>query len=540
MWFKRAELATQISQNSRFDSKFHVFGSCRPKLVSFGNGLGEVFHRGEGSRGVGGRRLVITGSCLRHGCLMIVVMRIVLPTVIEEIVREMHAAGYGAVVVGGAVRDAMLGLAPKDFDIEVYGIAYDKLAECISRHGPVDLVGKSFGVVKLHSPDGSYDFAIPRLDSKTGIHHRDFRATFDPEITPEEAASRRDFTINAMAWDPVEDRLLDFFNGAGDLRDRILQHTSAAFAEDPLRVLRGMQFAARFDLRLHPTTASLCANISDQYHTIAGERVAEEFMKWAVKGRKPGGISEYLDASGWEEHFPEIERLWAVPQDPEWHPEGDVGIHTMFVVNAAAKIAECDQLEGDERAILMFAALCHDFAKPATTELRERDGRMRWTSWGHEPLGGPMARQFLERIHIKSAIVNQVVPLVENHLAHSSIAKHGEVSARAVRRLARRLAPASIDQLVRLIEADHSGRPPLAAGLPAGAIRIREAAHQESVQQGPQAPIILGRHVLPYFGGRAGKHIGEITHAAYEAQADGEFSDEASALAWLESYMAKR
>ena len=472
-------------------------------------------------------------------------MRIALPTVIEQILRDLGVSGHRAVIVGGAVRDAMLGLVPKDFDIEVYGIAYEKLAECISRHGPVDLVGKSFGVVRLHSAHGpqgggSYDFAIPRRDSKTGVHHRDFRATFDPEITPEEAASRRDFTVNAMAWDPAEDRLLDFFNGAGDLREGVLRHTSAAFVEDPLRVLRGMQFAARFDLQLDSGTAILCRTIADQYQTIASERVAEEFMKWAVKGRVPGRIAGYLAASGWDVHFPEIKNLAGVPQDPEWHPEGDVGTHTMLVVNAAAKIAERDRLEADDRATLVFSALCHDFAKPPTTMLRERDGRMRWTSWGHEPDGGPMTRAFLERVHIKASIVDQVVPLVENHLAHSSIAKGGEVSVRSVRRLAMRLAPASIDQLVRLIEADHSGRPPLPAGLPASAIRIRETARREDVQQGPQPAIILGRHVLPYFGGKPGKHIGEVTHAAYEAQADGEFSDERAALAWLENYMAKR
>lgn len=471
---------------------------------------------------------------------MMVVMQIALPLVIEQIIRELRNSGSRAVVVGGAVRDAMLGLKPKDFDIEVYGIAYDKLAECISRHGPIDLVGKSFGVVKLHSEDGSYDFTIPRRDSKTGIHHRDFRATFDPGITPEEAANRRDFTINAMAWDPVEERLLDFFHGADDLRDGLLRHTSAAFAEDPLRVLRGMQLAARFNLRLDSETAFLCRTIADQYRTIADERVAEEFMKWAVKGKVPGSIADYLAASGWDVHFPEIKNLAGVPQDPEWHPEGDVGTHTMLVVNAAAKIAERDGLEGDERATLVFAALCHDFAKPPTTMLRERDGRMRWTSWGHEPDGGPMARRFLEGIHIKTAIVDQVVPLVENHLAHSTLAKSGEVSIRAVRRLAMRVAPASIDQLVRLIEADHSGRPPLAPELPLGAVQIREMARQEAVQQGPQPPLILGRHVLPYFAGNAGKHIGEVTQAAYEAQTDGEFSDETSALAWLERYMAKR
>jgi tRNA nucleotidyltransferase (CCA-adding enzyme) len=427
----------------------------------------------------------------------------------------LHAADFRAVVVGGAVRDALLGLDPKDFDMEVYGIAYDRLAGLLAHHGHIDLVGKSFGVVKLNAAPGlEYDFSVPRRDNKVGMGHRDFRTSFDQNITPREAASRE------------------------DLKNRVLRATSAAFAEDPLRVLRGMQLACRFDLALDPQTAAMCRPIADQYETIARERVAEEFMKWAVKSPRPGRIAGFLAESGWIVHFPEIGRLAGVPQDPHWHPEGDVGTHTMLVVDAAASIAAREKLEGDDRAVLLFAALAHDFAKATTTTLREREGRMRWTSWGHEADGGPMARGFLERIGIKSAIVEQVVPLVENHLAHSSIGR--DVTPRAVRRLAMRLAPAGIAQLIRVIEADHSGRPPLPQGLPEGAVRIQEMAAAQAVEQKPQAPLILGRHVLPHFDDRPGPHIGEVTAAAYEAQADGAFSNEEEALEWLERYLSGR
>ncbi len=258
-------------------------------------------------------------------------------------------------------------------------------------------------------------------------------------------------------------------------------------------------------------------------------------MKWAVKATRPGRMIEYLTASGWIGHFPEVDRLRGVPQEPEWHPEGNVGIHTMHVVDAAALIAERDELEADDRAVLLFAALSHDFAKADTTELREKDGRLRWTAYGHEAAGGPLARRFLERIGIKSAIVEQVVPLVEHHLAHASIGM--DVTARAARRLAVRLAPASIAQLIRLIEADASGRPPMPPGLPESAARLRDMAAAQSVRERPQAPLILGRHVLPYFNGRSGEHIGEVTRAAYEAQADGAFSTQEEALGWLENYI---
>ena len=466
-------------------------------------------------------------------------MLLALPAALERIVRELRESGFHAVVVGGSVRDALLGLDPKDIDIEVYRISYDELASFLATRGRVDLVGKSFGVVKFTSPgEDTCDFSVPRRDSKTGPGHRDFRAHFDASITPREAASRRDFTINAMSFDPLSGEVWDFFGGQVDLNNRVLRATSDAFSEDPLRVLRGMQFATRFNLTVDPGTAAMSRSIANEYSTLARERIAEEFMKWAIKSPHPGRIADYLQSTGWHVHFPEIQNLFGVPQDPEWHPEGDVGVHTMHVLNQAARVAERDALAPDDRAVLLFAALAHDFAKPSTTELREREGRVRWTSWGHEPAGGPMARKFLERIGIKASIVDQVVKLVESHLAHHSIGR--DVSPRAVRRLAMRLAPASIAQLVRLIEADASGRPPLEPGVPPAAQRLLAAAESEAVDARPQLPLILGRHVLPYFSDRPGIHIGEVTTAAYEAQADGAFSTEEEALRWLDNYMAQR
>jgi tRNA nucleotidyltransferase (CCA-adding enzyme) len=462
-----------------------------------------------------------------------------LPPELDRIIRALDAAGYRALVAGGAVRDDLLGLEPKDFDIEVYGVSFDVLAELLAHHGRVDLVGQNFGVVKLTVTGGRvYDFSLPRRDSKIGRAHRDFLATFDPDITPEEAASRRDFTINAMAFDPISKELLDFFGGREDLKNRVLRATSDAFGEDPLRVLRGMQFACRFNLTVDSATAEQCRAIALEYSTIAQERVAEEFMKWAVKSAHPGRMAEYLVATRWMVHFPEIANILEVPQDPEWHPEGKVGVHTMLVLDAAARIAERDSLDGDERAVLLFSALTHDFAKAGTTALRERNGILRWTAHGHEAAGGPLARAFLERIGIKPAIVDQVVPLVENHLAHSSL--RNDVTPRTVRRLALRLAPANITQLIRLIEADHSGRPPLPATLPESAERIRDMAAAQAVATKPQSALILGRHVLPYFDNQPGPHIGEVTRAAYEAQTDSAFSNEEEALEWLKHFMTAR
>src|ERR1700674_2116857 len=227
-------------------------------------------------------------------------MTLALPPALEPIVAQLSQGGFRALVAGGAVRDALLGHVAKDIDIEVYGISYDRLAEILSSHGRVDLVGISFGVIKL-TPTGShtYDFSIPRRDSKTGRGHRDFLSTFDESITRRKAASRRDFTINAMAYDPLTAEVLDFFGGRQDLENRIPRATSEAFDEDPLRLLRGMQFTCRFDVTLDPATAEMSRSIAGQYSTLPRERIAEEFMKWAVKSQRPGRIAQYLRATGW-------------------------------------------------------------------------------------------------------------------------------------------------------------------------------------------------------------------------------------------------
>jgi tRNA nucleotidyltransferase (CCA-adding enzyme) len=456
------------------------------------------------------------------------------------LIRDLAGAGYSALIVGGAVRDALLGVAPKDIDAEVYAITYEQLSGFLGRRGRVDLVGRSFGVVKFTHEDGNqWDFSVPRRDNKIGIGHRDFLSTFDAGISPREAASRRDFTMNALAYDPLSGELHDYFGGRPDLENRTLRATSSAFSEDPLRVLRGMQFVCRFDMTLDPATAEMCRAIADQFGTLPKERICEEFTKWAAKSSHPGKIVEYLDTVGWLAHFPLLERLRGVPQDPDWHPEGDVAIHTMHVVDAAAAIAARDGLEGDDRSVLMFSALTHDFAKPDVTELRDKGGRMRWTSYGHEKAGGPLARSFLDDIGVKAEIVDKVARLVENHLAH--VVFHGaEIQPRSVRRLAAKLEPATITQLTRLIEADHSGRPPLPPGMPEEARKMRDLAVTLRVESAPPSPLILGRHVLPYFNGKAGKHIGEVVKAAYEAQMDGDFSSAEDALPWLAAYMANR
>ena len=241
---------------------------------------------------------------------------------LQPILEAIQAAGGWPLIVGGAVRDILLGHAPKDLDVEVYRLDVERLTAALAPFGRIDAVGRSFGVLKLRTPAGQeFDFALPRRESKIGAGHRGFLAAPDPTMTPQEAAARRDFTINAMAITP-DKQVLDFFGGQEDLRAHILRHTTAAFAEDPLRVLRGMQFAARFDMRLAPETAALCRQLLPEAPTLAVERIWAEWWKWAVKGVRPSAGLRVLEETGWISLYPELEELIGCPQDPLWHPEG--------------------------------------------------------------------------------------------------------------------------------------------------------------------------------------------------------------------------
>lgn len=420
-----------------------------------------------------------------------------------------------------------------DFDIEVFGVGYERLVAALGRWGKTDLVGRSFGVVKLAAANGAvFDFTIPRRDSKVASGHKGFDISFDPSITPKEAAARRDFTINALMYDWANDAVLDFFGGRLDLQNRVLRHTSEAFGEDPLRVLRGMQFAARFGLSPAPETVKASRRIKGGYAELPPERVREEWFKWAEKSVVPSVGLRFLADCGWLGHFPEVEALRGVPQDPEWHPEGDVFVHTCHCCDAMAQLPHWRQADAETKIARMLAILAHDFAKPATTHRALRDGVIRIVSPGHEEAGGPIAEQFLRRINAPNRIRERVVPLVTNHLAHLQA-----VSERSVRRLAKRLEPETIEGLCMVIEADHGGRPPKPGGLPQKAVELLAKAAEMRLQDNAPKPLLLGRHLLG-LGQAPGKQMSPILKEAFEAQLEGEFQDLDGALRWLEKRLA--
>ncbi|RMH61984.1 MAG: HD domain-containing protein [Zetaproteobacteria bacterium] len=446
-----------------------------------------------------------------------------LPVPLLTLCRRLRAAGGRPWLVGGSVRDLCLGIVPQDYDLEVFGLSEAQLTRALAAVGRVERCGKSFGVFKCWHRGHAFDVSLPRTERKTGSGHRGFAVQPDPAIDEKTASLRRDFTINAMMLDPTSGRLLDFHDGLRDLREHRLRHVSAAFVEDPLRPLRAMQFAARFQLTLAPDTARLCAEMLSEADSLPVARIWQEWRKWALAPHPSLGLRALRD-SAWLQLYPELMALVDCPQDPRWHPEGDVWTHTCQAVDVAARLATEHGIAEETRITLLFAELCHDLGKPQTT-YREHDGRIR--SPGHAQAAAPLVARLFARIGVPRAFHAPVRALVAEHMCHL----HGAPTPRAVRRLAHRLQPASIELWALLVEADASGRHPAPPSNPA-AVWL-EQAHTLAHARQPPKPIVTGK-LLISLGMSPGPAFGRIIHKAYEAQLDGDITDKASARRWLQ------
>jgi len=441
-----------------------------------------------------------------------------LPDKVLSLARAIHDAGGRALLVGGCVRDELMGAQPKDWDVEVYNLDAAHLREILDQFGPVDVVGEAFTVYKLGQ---HLDVSIPRRERKSGRGHKGFVIEGDPSMSVAEATRRRDFTINAILEDPLTGELIDPFDGRRDIEQRVLRAVSKdTFAEDSLRVLRAAQFAARFEFDIEPETVELCRAID--LSDLPAERIWGEIEKLLLRALRPSIGLEWLRRLGAiEKLFPEIQSLIGVPQDPEWHPEGDVFVHTQLAVDRARELI--DDLPYPRQVTVMLATLAHDFGKPSTTEFLEG----RWRSRGHEEAGVAPAESFLSRIKVHTIegydVRTQVIALVREHLKPGEFyKKRDEISEGAFRRLARRCEP---DLLYRVAKADSTGRN--AEWVPRDKWFGSDAqewfiqrSRELQVEQRPPDPLLLGRHLLE-LGIEPGPRMGEITRAVYEMQLDG-------------------
>jgi tRNA nucleotidyltransferase (CCA-adding enzyme) len=449
---------------------------------------------------------------------------------ILDIARAVRVEGGRALLVGGCVRDQIMGREPKDWDLEIYGIEPVRLHAVLSQFGQVNATGEAFKVYKL-GPD--LDVSLPRRERKQGQGHRGFVIQGDPSMSVTEAARRRDFTVNAILQDPLSDEIIDPFSGQSDIHVRILRAISdETFAEDSLRVLRAAQFAARFEFDIDSKTVALCGQID--LSDLPAERIWGEIEKLLLKAQHPSrGFKWLRDLRATEKLFPELEALIGVPQDPDWHPEGDVFVHTGLVLDRAREMI--DDLDYARQVTVMVAALCHDLGKPATTRFLEG----RWRSRGHEEAGVLPTTTLLERLNIHSLngydVRAQVIALVREHLKPGEFYKKREqVGDGAFRRLSRKC---ELELLYRVARADSLGRN--AEWIPRE--KWYDAAAQEwfinrakelEVEQHPPAPLLMGRHLLE-MGATPGPRIGEITQVVYEMQLDGRVNtlDQAKAVA---------
>ena len=447
-------------------------------------------------------------------------MRLELPKGLLDLVDALHEAGGRPFLVGGAVRDGLRGLPVKDLDVEVFGLPVDRLEAVLQRHGRVDAVGQAFRVFKLSGiagVEGALDVALPRRDSKKGPGHRGIGVEGDPGMPVEEAARRRDFTMNAMLLDPRTGEVLDPWGGRRDLEAGILRAVDPrTFGEDPLRSLRAVQLAARYDLAVDPATAGLCASMP--IDELPAERVFGEVEKLLLKARTPShGLALLAEWGMLPVVAPELVTLKDTPQDPDWHPEGDVWTHTLQVVDEAAPLAAELAPDRPRQLAVMLGALLHDLGKATTT--RFEDGRIR--SRGHEEAGIPPAAALLGRWNVHTLlgydVRGQVLALVAQHLKPGQLYDdRARVSDGAIRRLAAKCEP---DLLYRVARADCLGRRP-GAFVPVAMEWFRERVQKLDVARRAPEPILKGRDVLA-LGVSAGPQIGRVVRAVYERQLDG-------------------
>jgi len=464
-----------------------------------------------------------------------------LPAILHNISGILKDKGAKAIVVGGSVRDHFLNLPIKDYDIEVYDLdKMEELEKILSEFGSVNLVGKSFGVLKFVHEKEEYDFSFPRTESKVAQGHRGFEVQTDGQMDFKTAAKRRDFTINAMGYDIEGKSFLDPFNAQIDIEKQILRHIDdSSFVEDPLRIYRAVQFCARFEYTLADETKVLCKEmvVKGMLEELPKERVYGEWEKLLLKAEKPSLGFELMRELGILQYFPELQDIIDVPQDPTWHPEGDVWIHTLMCIDAMqTEILHSSifNLHTKDKLRLLFAIICHDFGKTSTTAFDEKKGRLR--AIGHEAAGVEPSKSFMYRLTSEHKFIESILPLVEYHLMPSQFYKNGAKS-KAIHRLATKV---NIEELVIVAKADFLGRssPEALCGVYEAGEWLLEKAKDLKVQNKPLDNFLQGRDLIT-LGLEPSPEFTKILNAVYELQLEGDVSSKEEALAYVKNRINK-
>lgn len=457
-----------------------------------------------------------------------------IPLILEEIIHDLQKIGATPILVGGCVRDSLLQIPSKDYDIEIFGInSLELIEKSLNKFGSVKLVGKSFGVLTLRVDEYDFDFALARTEKKTGFGHGDFEVTTNANLTYKEAALRRDFTINSIGYDFAKEEFLDPFNGLGDLNNKIIRHINDnTFIEDPLRVYRAIQFSSRFNFSVDEKTKKLCRQmvLNDDLKYLAKERIYEEFKKLFLKSTKPSLGFELLKELEVLNYFPELKALVNCEQDKEYHPEGDVWVHTLMTLDEMAKIIKKEKIEDEYKILYLFyAILCHDLGKPLCT--KEINGRI--TSHKHESLGIEPTISFLSKLTNENKFIEKVIPLVKNHLAPFQLFKD-ESSLKAVKRLSLKC---NIEDLCIVCLADCKGRTiPNKDKCDKAVSWLLEKARELDISEEGLKALIQGRDLI-LLGMKPGKEFKNILDFALDLQIDENLEKEEILLRIKEKYL---
>ncbi len=439
---------------------------------------------------------------------------------IHKIVEAIHQKKGRALLVGGAVRDMVMGSPIKDVDIEVYKLTEEELENILKRFGPVSLVGKSFGVLRIHGLD--VDWSLPRADSPG----RKPTVVIDPLMSVEAAARRRDLTMNAMAFDLISHELIDPFQGKADIEHKVLRTPDRQFfIQDPLRLYRVMQFISRFEMMPNEELDKVCKEMD--IAAVSRERIEEEFKKLLLRSKRPSSAIRWLQSIGrLQEILPELAATVGVPQNPQWHPEGDVFEHSMQALDAAASIVQQNVGYYDNefyKLVLLYAALCHDLGKVTTT--KEVDGVIK--SIGHENDSKKFARIMLKRITHNGDLIDAVSSLVLHHMTPLQFT-HNKAKLPAYRRLASKLdRQVNIRMLIDLCIADKRGRNgkdhcPLTCDF-SDVAEFRCKVEEAGVLDGPIEPLLKGADLIEWVP--AGPQLGKLLDEAYQLQIEKGITD---------------
>lgn len=442
--------------------------------------------------------------------------------VIDYVTNKVINAGGQPWVVGGFVRHLVMeGLhghfgPNNDIDMEVYGLDQSTFEQKLLWHFPnVSMVGKVFGVYKFQVNGIEVQINLPTIRKSSGPGHKDEEVEVIPNLPFEQACKRRNFTVNAMMLNPANWELIDLYNGVEHCRRKSLVPTSSLFSQDPLRVLNGLKLAGIYGFI--PAYSLMEITKECDTSSLPIERIWGEWWNWAYRSIHPSNGIRYL---GMLNRSPKlIQDMKGIPQDPEWHPEGDVWQHSMLCVDFAAYIAIRDELEPEDRAVLVLSSLCHDLGKIATTI--EKDNR--WVSPGHDLAGENPTREFLTSIGCPAKLQERIVELAVLHMAH--------VHKMGPKKLKSKLRHNSIEMWQRIVEADHSARPPLPAEVPGDALELVNQI--TSIPPEAIKPIVDGKSLMESFGMKPGQELGKLKNAAYEAQLDNKFDSLENGLDYI-------